>query len=371
MQSPQRFHAVDALRGVAALLVLLFHLVRNSPQADVLDQGLPAALLTLSDYARSGVAIFFVISGFVITYSVRALPLTARAAGNFALRRQVRLDPPYYVVIAVVLALELVQLRLLGLEGRTFTPLQVLTNMVYLQDVTGTPAILGVAWTLCIEIQFYLVLIAVMCVSGVLARSAGVSSVRSRQLCRAVVCLLGLGSMALPLVGVDAGPWFLGSWWMFVLGMIACWRLLDEVSSRFAWTAVAIIAIWCALLHLQGRAVVYGGHWFALAAGSFILVLAVSGHLDWRIWRPLLRQGAWSYSLYLVHLPVIAVVMGAIFKVTGTSLPGALAALGGGLVASLASAGVLHHFVEKRSIGWTQRLKRPTRAAGLASGHAP
>src|SRR3954463_4542996 len=95
----QRFVFVDALRGLAALWVALFHFT-------IWYKAVPAAAHawpTLRDLFEAvawkgylGVDVFFVISGFVIAYSLRGAPPTLRFAGNFALRRSLRLDPPYW-----------------------------------------------------------------------------------------------------------------------------------------------------------------------------------------------------------------------------------------------------------------------------------
>ena len=65
-----RIQVIDALRGVAALSVLGFHLLRSSAQVKLLASTLQLVDDTF-DYGRSGVAIFFVISGFVIAYTTR------------------------------------------------------------------------------------------------------------------------------------------------------------------------------------------------------------------------------------------------------------------------------------------------------------
>ena len=75
----------------------------------------------LPDHARSGVACFFVISGFVIAYSTRNLGTRVQDAARFALRRQVRLDPPYYVVVLAVLLLGAVQSLVPGRASTSYS----------------------------------------------------------------------------------------------------------------------------------------------------------------------------------------------------------------------------------------------------------
>ena len=179
-----RFHAVDALRGIAALSVLFFHLYRSSAQSEVLQAAFPEPLKVALEYSRSGVAIFFVISGFVIGHTTRNLPPRMREGLAFSLRRQVRLDPPYYVVMLGVLLLTIVERQIPGLEYRYIGLKQFLVNMFYLQDFTGTEGVLAVAWTLCLEVQFYLVVVLLVLLAGrdaPMLRQAGAGPFSSRR----------------------------------------------------------------------------------------------------------------------------------------------------------------------------------------------
>ncbi len=63
----------------------------------------PEWLRAISRYGTYGVQVFFVLSGFVIAHSLRDNPLTRASIGNFMLRRQIRLDPPYWTMLAIAL----------------------------------------------------------------------------------------------------------------------------------------------------------------------------------------------------------------------------------------------------------------------------
>jgi peptidoglycan/LPS O-acetylase OafA/YrhL len=95
----ERFTYIDALRGLAAVWVMFHHFIFGHMNA-VSAHGMAAeALRTVAAHGYLGVEIFFVLSGFVISYSVRNASITPRFVGLFALRRSVRLDPPYWFVI--------------------------------------------------------------------------------------------------------------------------------------------------------------------------------------------------------------------------------------------------------------------------------
>src|SRR4051794_15898753 len=86
---------VDALRGIAAFSVACYHITRYGPLPEPASQIIPGVLQRWFDYGWMGVQVFFVISGFVIAYSVRNARVTPGFLGNYALRRSIRLDPPY------------------------------------------------------------------------------------------------------------------------------------------------------------------------------------------------------------------------------------------------------------------------------------
>ena len=299
---------LDALRGVAAFSVLIFHLFNNSPQSGIVQGALSETVLWLPNHARSGVACFFVISGFVIADPTRNLGTSARAAGRFAVRRQLRLDPPYYVMIAVVLSIGAVQRLVPGLEAPSYSLADDLLNMAYLQDITDTPNILAVSWTLCLEVQFYVVVITLILLSGRLAHGPSVghtSAVRTGAL------TLMAASLAIPFLGWELAGRFLPLWWMFCTGM-----LLDGTASAVSPAPSPGPSWECSVpgasgVPPTGDADPWGGEWTAWGTGVLILVVIEFGDATARVPGIFLYAGALSDSLYLVHLPVIETVLGA------------------------------------------------------------
>lgn len=352
-----RFLPIDAMRGIASLSVLAFHLFRSPPQADVLAAAFPAPVEVFSDYARSGVAVFFVISGFVIAYTTRSLGPRVRDGARFALRRQVRLDPPYYAVMAFVLVLMLGERLVPGLESRTLSAGDVVLNMLYLQDIAGVPSVLAVAWTLCLEVQFYLVIVLLTVAAGRMSRLRG-SQRHSGLFVRLSALVLGAISLALPLLGLDGGPWFIGTWWMFCFGAVIAWYMLGKLSARTTGLVCAVVGIWCLAVTLWSPvADPWGSHWFAWITGGVILAILATGSMSRRPPRAFLYLGALSYSLYLVHLPVIDTVMAGAYKLTGDSTGGALLAYALAAAASFGAAMLVHRLVEQPAMGWSERLK--------------
>src|ERR1700752_3157607 len=156
-----RLRSIDALRGAAALGVVLYHAVDQN--ANLAPQNIfkyPARLIQLaSSYGYVGVFLFFVISGFCIHLQWAK----ARSAGEqpkiqfgaFWRRRLRRLYPPYLIAFAVYLFLTATTV---GIDVTKFFIYDVVMHLLMLHNLDPKTcySINGVFWTLAIEEQLYL-----------------------------------------------------------------------------------------------------------------------------------------------------------------------------------------------------------------------
>src|SRR5579872_3517195 len=156
---------IDALRGIAAFSVACYHINRYGPLWEPASRFIPGLLQFWFDLGWMGVQVFFVISGFVIAYSVRNARVTPGFLANYALRRSIRLDPPYWATILFVLFLHAVLYLHLGFDSPLDVPTKlepglswklVCSHLLYLQNIFGYDNLSAGFWTLCIEVQFYL-----------------------------------------------------------------------------------------------------------------------------------------------------------------------------------------------------------------------
>lgn len=316
-----RYPLLDPLRGIAAVWVLLHHLVFAFEET-----GTPR-LLRLGYF---GVPMFFVISGFCLTAAGRRAVRTAEPPGRFALRRAVRIYPPFWGAVAVAAA---VYLLLLPLVGPPLCPFEEyvrdrwhsvgprewvghLTLLSAFRPAAGLPwdkfqPVNPVFWTLAVEVQFY----AVVWVA-----------VRARE--RFYALLAAVTAVSLPFAVSPAafsGGWFLPFWPFFALG-IGLYAALER-----GRTAGAVIGKFGRLVVLLGGAGLIawglalappspdGGR--AMMAGEFLFALGFAALL-WLFWRPTERDrriggvlgylGATSYSLYLLHIPLLLLAAHAV-----------------------------------------------------------
>ena len=99
-----RLSYADGVRGLAALWVVLFH-ASEGGHIEHLKSALPDFItVAVFDWGHLGVAVFFVLSGFVMAHTVRKYDFTPAFGTRFMLRRLARLTPPYYASIIFVLA---------------------------------------------------------------------------------------------------------------------------------------------------------------------------------------------------------------------------------------------------------------------------
>lgn len=344
-----RDSAIDGLRGLAALLVVIYHLNFNIAAlvADVLPG--PVKVL-LADLGSAGVNIFFVLSGYVIAMTLWRAPLGVGFIGRFALRRSLRLDPPYWATIALVLVADAMRRRLFpGMGDPTPHSWQdVLIHLVYLQDLVGIAPISAVFWTLCLEVQFYLVLVTGMTLA------ARVAPGRIGVLLAGVL-LLSLVSAAIIggwLQGVPKGL-FLRAWHCFALGVLASAVVHRGVHP--AWLAAGI-----ALELLMLRWAHDGSAVLPLLTASLLVLARTRTH--WTAWlrsRPWQFLGRQSYSLYLVH-PTVGWSTISVLKVLAGPGAGPLTGLAffiAGLVVSIVGAELMRWAVERPAIAWSRRVR--------------
>lgn len=281
-----RLAYLDALRGIAALLVVFTHLYLPL-LGDVW------VLRELLDVGKLGVLWFFMISGVVIPFSLRPEPDGAR---HFVISRFMRLYPAYWLSLLVYLLM----LQLSGAAMPTWP--QVLANLSMLQAALGFADVIGLYWTLFIEWVFY-----ALCLT--LFLRGKLYEVRVRTQCSIALLVLALLlaiaralterklPVALPL---GLSLMFFGSVWRQ-------W-LLAEHDRRLRRCLLATLVSYLALLpptlllayrQDMGTGETAGRYLFtyAVAIASFIgLTHAV------RMRHPLLLWlGAISYSLYLLH----------------------------------------------------------------------
>lgn len=325
-----RYVLIDALRGVAACAVMLYHFTGGDLRPGLARLFGEAALRGMHQ-GWLGVQVFFVLSGFVIANTVGDRLITIGDALRFALRRQVRLDPPYWVSLALAVLVPWVTVAL-GYRGRPPpSPGVIGAHLLYLQEILRLPTLQPVYWTLAIEVQFYMVFVAAL------------AALRFAP--RGVAPWLVLAS-ALP--SLDAAMhwrflhgWFIPHWYLFALGASTYWVTKRRLPLA-PHLAVLAWAVW------QG---VHFDRLEPVGGGAAVLLLTVAGRVggleSWLRARWLQFVGRVSYGVYLLHPLAGAQARWHVgVHVDLRTGPGALAVLVAAVALTMALAWVMHRAVE-------------------------
>ena len=358
-----RFAFVDGLRGLAALGIALYHTWRYEPAltTDPLTYAsndfVPAAIDWMLLRTWVGVQFLLVVSGFVIAFTLRNTWVTPREALSFVGRRIIRLWPPYAVTILFVLLLHAACVTWWGVRSpfqESLTFARVAAHLVFLQDVLEQTPLSAAIWTVCIEMQFYVVSVIGWGVAQRLRIRSGVQQPRASA-CGVMLVFAPLALAALLVWNRQDStePWVIHFLSSFFLGMVTWWALDRTVPK---WVFAATVAVVAGHLAVQWKA----ENALALAATLAIYLAGRTNHFhDWLNWRWLQYLGLISYSLYLIHYPVGHFVMwlGWHWCDHAPTPAQATLILFACFVASLVAGHLLYACVEAPSGRWSTWLK--------------
>jgi peptidoglycan/LPS O-acetylase OafA/YrhL len=263
-------------------------------------------------YGHLAVAVFIVVSGF----SLALAPLANgdRLAGGvrrFIRRRAWRILPAYWV--ALVLSTVVAAGVLHSVTGTGAIAKSVVVHGLLLQDAIGSQAPNGAFWSIAVEWQIYFVFPLILWV----ARQRGMGFAAALTLAVVVVAHV-VARLGPPFDKVDhLTPQFLA---LFALGVLAVHLGRGERAAQLrrpagAIAAIAFAAVVAFALVAGSERTVAGYFWvdlvFGLAAACLLCALCAGGAV-W-IRRPLqsragLKLGLFSYSVYLMHAPVVGVL---------------------------------------------------------------
>ena len=349
---------LDGLRGVACLAVVVCHfLVPGMSQiAPMVGEAFPLLVVDVLRQGGLGVEIFFVLSGVVIAYSIRNCAVSRSFLWRFAIRRAIRLDPPYYLALWLTVGISAWHLpdTLYELGPYFGGGPGVLANVFYLQNVLQYPQVLAIAWTLCLELQFYLAFVILVWTA---------QSFRDWLHRHEKWHTLPCGPFAFTavfgwLVIVSLLTWFsslrdftfLGTWFRFFLGAVTCWSMLGRIGREIPGSFILVLLV-------LG---IYTNDLRSVAAALTALVILIShkrGGLDRWLSGPVWQfLGNISYSLYLVHCVVALPLINWLWTLTPQSPATAVSLLMLGVAFSVAAAWLFYFYIERPSIALSRSI---------------
>lgn len=327
--SRTRLTELDALRGIGALCVLIFHYSTRFhelfPQASHVPFSFPGG--------NYRVLLFFTISGFAIFFTLDRIGSVA----DFVVNRFARLYPAYIVAMLLTLGIEYLAHATQLLVG----PVAILANFTMLQGFAFMPEVDGAYWTLTVEIGFYVCMIA-------LWRFAGLKRLEPMLAVWLAIRWLYFAWPDMPeriimLLVLRYLPFF-------VIGMLSYRVWAGQRSWRqqgpymlLALSSVATIETWDV----------------TIVACVLILTFAalIAGRLHFLSLRPLVWLGGISYSFYLIHQHVGFIVMLEVAKAGYSPWVGFFAAFAVALLLGTAINRAVERPAGEAILGWWKRRR--------------
>lgn len=354
----KKLNSLQALRGVAALLVLLFH-YRFYLRGD--DRSSTTIWDSLFGWGIIGVDIFFVISGFIMVYTTQHYQHGFAFSKKFLINRVVRIIPLYYFALLIAFLLG-GAMSIFHYPEKTQNLLSALTFTVY--DINITPhyindsGMYNIRWTLNYEIYFYLIFslcilvkykaIALfsyaalaMCVIPALAGFQPTFSVQGYKFETPFYAFLSNPIFIEFLIGVIAGYAYI---WIKKQIPSSYLSLLSSIATLalFIYIAWGIYTGSIRALNIESTVII----------GAFILLLTLADPVISKIIpNALIYLGNISFSLYLLHATVGIAVMdrlGPEEHANAKGIPWVILAT----VLSMIVAHFTHKYIEIRLTHW-------------------
>ncbi len=346
-----RLAFIDALKAVASQLIVLHHLAFYGPMSEVASGLLPGLFAWLYQDARIAVQVFLVVGGYL---AARALApggeLTSRAPLALLQKRYFKLVIPYFAAVLLSIAGAFVARQLMVDEAIPAPPTlrQILAHVVLLQSVLGIDSLSAGVWYVAIDFQLFSLMLALLW----LAR--GIGGDRGRRELAGVALIASLAAASLFFFNRDA-DW--DNWGLYFFGAYALGALTYLASaagrSGTRWLlAMAIVVALALLVDFRSRIAV------ALLTA---LALGLAQHFAFLENRPRLQVLAYlgkiSYSVFLVHFPVVLVTNAVYAHAAAASPLLSLVGVALGWAASVAVGALFYRYVESRAGSWLATVK--------------
>jgi peptidoglycan/LPS O-acetylase OafA/YrhL len=318
----RRLAGLDGIRGLAALYVVVNHVfLRAFPGYPVDHAPFWAAWFI---YGRFAVVVFIVLSGFSLALSPARHGGRLGAVSTFAQRRAWRILPAYWAALAFSLA---VAWLVVPQPGRGVPDLKsVVVNGLLVQNIVPAHSPNAAFWSMAVEAQLY---IAFPLLLLMVRRWGAIVMLATVTLVVAAVGIVGPHVAHLDTFVIQSPPDLAA---LFAVGMLAAGIVgASRARQGWPWPRLALAAAAPVLVTAWWQGSVWTLdhlYWVDLALGPAIacLLASLATGRPGRLLRlldaqPIRSLGSFSYSLYLTHAPIVAIVCERV--VAGRVAPGA------------------------------------------------
>jgi len=342
---------VIALRALAALIILWHHFAIYPPLREWAAPLAGGVLDWLENHARA-TQVFFVVGGYVMACSMSGQNWNLRRLRSFVIQRYYRLGLPYLVTIALIIPIYAFARDWLPEQvvGEPVSWPQLLAHLFFLQGILGYEQLSAGLWFVCINFQLCLVYAAGLWCRDALGRGR-----------TDFVGLLGWPLALFSLFHFNLNDAWDG-WWLyffpyFFMGIVIH-RSLQGGNARHEFSLYLAFFVVAMAFDWRWRLM------SALAIGTLLFSAEKSGWgAHWPKNGAITWLGNISFSLFLVHFPILVLVGTLWTRFDWTSPPAALAGLLCAFGLSIVAANVFHHWIERPS-AQLGRNRRPKASAG-------
>lgn len=297
---------------------------------------------------------FFLISGFIIAYSLQKVLVTPSFCARFIIRRILRLTPPYWAAIALTLLVNLFSNYVLTDRTVSLPKIGVIiAHAFFLQDILKLEQISPVFWTLCLEIQFYFVFLTLLVIEKKLSNSLPKKYVNKSLILQLVFIPLAFISIAIKIgwINYSLPGLFFPYWYIFFIGVLIQWVAENKVKPIWLWIFFTIILV---MLIFD-----FNIELLVILATTLIIYISVKHkRLDsWLSNQWFQYFGKISYSLYLIHLVVGMRILNLGYRITDSLSIVSLIWFTLAFSMSILAAHLMYLFIEKPSLQLSKKLK--------------
>lgn len=348
-KNSNRMPLIDALKAMAAMLVLLNHFSSYGPLAAAARDVFPDLSGWLFDYGRMAVQVFLVVAGFL---AARGLSAHGGALPAFPLaliwKRYLRLVIPYLAAIGLSIAAAAIADHWMDDDAiparATFK--QWLAHALLLQSLLGFESLSAGVWYIAIDFQLF-ALMALLLWAG-----------RIRRLAPALVISTALASLFWFNLDASWDNWAIYFFGSYGLGAAAWWASERKQLSASWLGVIATVTIAALIVDFRLR--------IALALGVALLLGfgRRNGFLErWPDLTAFAFLGRISYSVFLVHFPILLLVNGLYTRLEWSSPASAIFALFFAFTAAIGAATLFYRWIES-----PEASRRITGALGWLPG---
>lgn len=322
---------IQFLRLIAAFMIVVLHLILFGNEKYGLNMPKPASLESILD---TGVDIFFVISGFVMVYTTKRKPTNAR---HFLLNRITRIYPVYWLLI--FLTLPVFFLRPDWVNSSSAVPTS-LWHSLFLFPHEGSPLVM-VAWTLEFEMFFYIVF----------SLTLFLDHQRQIQAITAIFLMLVLAGLQIQpkpsqaFLELATSPLLLE----FVAGMwLGYYYDRIKPSKTIFWISSGLAALSFYYVSLVESMKIERLFHYGFTAFFCVSAALSAEKIKWTLPKKIsIISGNISYSLYLLHVLVIAALGRAWLSLGGKEFVPLFILFFCIIIASILGAALLYYFCER------------------------